>query len=300
MRLQILAVVLVVSGTLGSTRAQQPPSRALGVFQLGPFRQISSPDYAFTDIYFLSSGGAVSLAVNTGAGPVLLDAKLPGWGAAVQDGLRQISEMPVAGIIATHGHEDHVGALSEYAQPLQIHMHENTLGRLKGRAGTATARTFRDQAKLTIGDVALHVYHFGKGHTDGDAIVVVPGERTAYVGDLVAEKAVPVIDVASGGSALALPQTLARAVAEIKDVDYVITGHTPTPVGRVRNWPTWKDFVQYSEFTRDLVAAATAAFKNGRTPDQAVKELSLPAQYKDYNMAGAKATIEVIYNELKR
>lgn len=309
MRLHALAVALAASGTLGVTHAQQAPSPAAGasakaarsitVYQLGPFKLLSDPNYAFTDVYFLGNGGATALAVMTAAGPVLLDAKLPGWGPAVLDALHQVTDMPLTTIINTHGHEDHAGADSEYPRPVEVVMHENSVNRLKGRAGTGTVRTFRDQTSLTIGDVTFRLYYFGKGHTDGDTIVVLPDHKTAYVGDLFAEKAVPVIDPASGGSALALPQTLARAAAAITDVDYVITGHTPTPQGRVRNWPTWKDFVQYSEFTRDFVAAATAAWKNGRTAEQAVSELTLPDKYKDYRMEGAKATVDVIFNELR-
>jgi glyoxylase-like metal-dependent hydrolase (beta-lactamase superfamily II) len=142
------------------------------------------------------------------------------------------------------------------------------------------------------------VYHFGKGHTAGDAVVVLPHARLAYVGDLFAEKSVPVIDRASGGSALALPQTLARAVAEITGVDRVITGHGPAPQGRNRNWPTWDEFREYAEFTREFVAAAQAALKAGRTVEQAVSELRLPEKYKDYRMDGARAAIETIFAEL--
>src|SRR5262249_41407469 len=157
----------------------------IGVFQLGPFRQISSADYAFTDIYFLSNGGATSLAVMTSAGPVLLDAKLPGWGAAVMAGVRQVTEMPVAAIVATNAGGDHAGAIAESPPPVQVLMHETTANRLKGRAGKGTIKTFRDKTTLTVGDVTLLVYNFGKGNSDGDAFVVVPSERTAYAGDLV-------------------------------------------------------------------------------------------------------------------
>ena len=107
---------------------------------------------------------------------------------------------------------------------------------------------------------------------------------------------------------MAFPQTLAKAVAGLKDIDTVITGHATTTIGSggdarfVRSNPvmTWADLREYAEFTRDFVMAAQAAIKAGKSPDEATRSLQLPAKYKDYNMANAKADVERVYDELKR
>ena len=52
-----------------------------------------------------------------------------------------------------------------------------------------------------------------------------PQKRLAHLGDLFPGKAAPSIDTANGGSAVELPRTLARIVAELKDVVRVTTGH---------------------------------------------------------------------------
>jgi len=304
MKLHGVPMAIVVFGTLSGVHARQPPSRTVGIYTIGQQVPISDPTYAFAGVYFLSNGGANALAVTTPDGVVLIDAKLKGWGPMVLDTLHQVTDDPVVRIINTNADEDHVGADGEYAGKVEVVMQENAAGRLLKRTGTGTAspavKTFGDRMSLTIGGTQLQVYHFGKGHTDGDAIVVLPHARIAYVSDLFAEKAVPVIDRASGGSALALPQTLARAVAEIKGVDRVITGHGPAPQGRGRPWPTWDEFREYADFTREFAAAARAAWKGGRTVEQAVSELRLPDKYKDYRMDGARAAIETIFAELKQ
>ena len=303
MRLHVLPVALAAIGTICVTYAQQPPRtvRTVGITPIGPLVPISNPEYTFAEVYFLSNGGANALAVVTTAGAVLIDAKLPGWGPATLEALEQVTDMPVTTIINTHAHEDHAGANSEYPGPVEIVVHENSSRRLvRSAAKGKTVKTFGDHTSVTVGTRTLHVYHFGRGHTDGDAIVVIPDTKLAYVGDLFAEKAVPVVDPGSGGSALALPQTLARAITEITGVEWVVTGHGPPPEGRRRDWRTWKDFQEYAEFTRDFVAAVTAAWKNGRTVDQAVSKLTLQEKYKGYRMDGAKATIETIFTELKR
>ena len=87
---------------------------------------------------------------------------------------------------------------------------------------------------------------------------------------------------------------------EITGVDCVMTGHGPPPRGRRRDWRTWNDFREYAEFTRDFVAAVTAAWKNGKTVDQAVSGLTLPDKYEDYRMEGARAMIEAIFTELRQ
>ncbi len=300
MRLSAVAATLTAFSTLCLIHAQQPP-RKVGITPVGPLISIFSKQYFFTELYFLSDGGANALALVTDEGAALIDAKLPGWGSAVLEALRQVTDSPVTTIINTNPLEDHVGANAEYQGAVQIVMHENSSKRLARSAGPGrTFKTFSDHLPLTFGKRVVHLYHFGKGYTDGDVIVAIPDANVVFVGDLYKEKAVPIVDPANGGSALALPETLARATKTITGIEHVITSHGPGPKGRQRNWPTWNDFQEYAEFTREFVDVVTASWKNGRTAEQAAAELKLPDQYKNYRLDEAKATIEMIFTELKQ
>jgi glyoxylase-like metal-dependent hydrolase (beta-lactamase superfamily II) len=283
--------------------AQQSPPRTVNIHTIGQQLPISDPAYEFAGVYFLSNGGANAVGVVTADGIVLVDAKLTGWGPAVLGALHQVTDDRVVKIINSNADEDHVGANGEYGSGVEVLMHQNAARHYSKRSGTATAspavKAFGDRLSLNVGKVEIQVYHFGAGHTDGDAIVVLPHARIAYVGDLFNEKAVPVIDRAAGGSLLALPQTLEKAIAGLKDVDRILTGHGPAPQGRARTWPTWNDFRDYAEFTKLFADAARTAFKNGRTVDQAVAELRLPDKFKDYRMDGARAAIDAAFAELK-
>ena len=123
-------------------------------------------------------------------------------------------------------------------------------------------KTFNDKMSLLAAKDRIDLYYFGAGHTNGDAIIVFPALRTAVMGDLFARKWAPLIDANNGGSATAFPQTLAKAVATLKDIDTVITGHATTTNGSgrdvtfVRSNPvmTWADLREYADFTRDFVA----------------------------------------------
>jgi glyoxylase-like metal-dependent hydrolase (beta-lactamase superfamily II) len=71
----------------------------------------------------------------------------------------------------------------------------------------------------------VELYYFGAAHTGGDAFVVFPTQRVMSAGDVYPWKAAPVIDDASGGSAVALPDTLDQVMRTVKGVDTVIPGH---------------------------------------------------------------------------
>jgi glyoxylase-like metal-dependent hydrolase (beta-lactamase superfamily II) len=111
-------------------------------------------------------------------------------------------------------------------------------------------RTFADRMTLGSGDDRIELYYFGAGHTDGDAFIVFPARRAMAAGDIFAWKMAPLIDPMAGGSVLALPDTLEKAVNGIPNVDTVIEGH-----GDVNTWEGFRDYIRFS---RALVDAAKA------------------------------------------
>ncbi|MCE2541074.1 MAG: MBL fold metallo-hydrolase, partial [Acidobacteria bacterium] len=92
-------------------------------------------------------------------GITLVDTKLPGWGQALMDRIRTVSDKPVTTIINTHTHGDHVGSNAFFPESVQIVVHENTeanMGRL-GMFEGATAHGMPDTTytdNLTLGSGA--------------------------------------------------------------------------------------------------------------------------------------------------
>ena len=87
------------------------------------------------------------------------------------------------------------------------------------------------------------------------------------------------------------------AVATIRNVDTVITGHIPTS--------TWNDFREYADFTRDFVGYAESARKAGKSVDQAAAEYRIPGRYTGYVASVASnvspaANLTLAYDELSR
>ena len=269
-------------------------------------------------LYHLGDGGANALALidEINGGVVLVGTKLPDWGQPVLDAVYQVTDLPVTTIISPHADADHTGSNGEFPDVVEIIAHENTranMARMElfaGGAGLPTT-TFTDRFALLEDLDRIELYHFGPAHTDGDVVVVFPEKRTAYLGDLFPDKAAPIIDTANGGSGVAFPETLAKAVAAIDGVDRVITGHGPIPTtyaGRGRRdrgarrawtgWMTWDGLAEYADFNRDFLAAVQASYESGRSVDEAAANLDLPERYADYGMEQARANVEAIYNEL--
>ena len=191
------------------------------------------------DLYLLLGGGGNTLAMTRDDGTVLIDTKEPGWGHAIADAVNSATDRPVTTIINTNPQIDHVGGNVEFPSATEIIAHVNAKARMQTmptfagpNAKFLPNKTVTDRATLFSGRDQIDLYYFGAGHTDGDLIVVFPEKRIANFGDLFPSKAAPTIDVANGGSGVSFPQTLARAVAEIKGINRVITGHEEGVVAR--------------------------------------------------------------------
>ena len=141
--------------------------------------------------------------------------------------------------------------------------------------------------------------------TASTSIISVVATPAATQSSSFARRWAPLVDAGNGGSVTAYPATLAGAVAGIKDVETIITGHSTTPIGREGTYrpfnPTqkWSDLQEYTEFAREFVSAVQAAKASGKSVDEALSALRLPDKYRDYDMTNARADIARAYEELK-
>jgi cyclase len=243
------------------------------------------------------SGGNVAVFITDG-GVTLVDTKLADWGQALLDAVKKVSNKPVTTIINTHTHGDHTGNDDKFGATVDIVAHENTKANMermdafKGdKAQFLPKRTYKDKMSLGTGKDQVDLYYFGAGHTNGDTFVVFPALRVLHTGDMFAWKDAPFCDRANGGSCIALPQTIAKAVANIKNIDTVIPGHSPMQ--------TPKDLQDFQRFTADLSAHAQAAVKAGQSVDDAFAAFKVD-KYPGYKNERVKAAIQAVYDELKK
>jgi glyoxylase-like metal-dependent hydrolase (beta-lactamase superfamily II) len=299
MRRLILLGLLVAAGSL-SLLAAQPPAqpagpRVIDIVKLKDNMYVLTSSTPGNPATF--SGGNVAVFITDG-GVTLVDTKLAGWGQAVLDKVKGVTSKPVTRIINTHTHGDHTGNNGLFGANVEIVAHENTktnmekMDAFKGEnAKFLPSKTYKDKLSLGSGKDKIDLYYFGAGHTSGDTFVVFPALRILHTGDMFAWKDAPLCDRNNGGSCVAFPQTLAKVVAAIKDVDTVIPGHSPMQ--------TPKDLQEFQRFTADLSAHAQAAMKAGQSVDEAFAAFKVD-KYPGYKNERVKAAIQAVYDELKK
>ena len=101
------------------------------------------------------------------------------------------------------------------------------------------------------------------------------------------------IVVSGEKSALEVVEPIALELGAGRVIPLAVAGAFHTPLMKPA------DLKEYAEFMRVFEAAAEAAMKAGRSVDEAAGSLKLPATFKDYDMANAKADVQRVYDELK-
>ena len=238
-RTAVLAAI-VVFGTLSivvSARQAMPQGPTAAALNVTTIEKVKDNLYVITgssiSVMDEFSGGNTAVLV-TDKGVVLVDTKLPGWGKPILDRIKTVTDKPITTIINTHTHDDHTGSNDFFGASVETIVHENTrtnmmkMDAFKGEKATfLPKRTYKDKLSLGSGKDQIDLYYLGVGHTNGDTFVVFPSLRVMHAGDMFAWKALPYIDTSNGGSVVSHAETLRRAVSTIKNVDTIITGHTP-------------------------------------------------------------------------
>ena len=167
-------------------------------------------------------GGNVGVRV-TGEGVILVDNKFARNHDEIMARVRDVTDQPITYVIGTHHHGDHMGGNPLFATHADIIGHQNNRANMvRGDQPAPPNIVFSDETSVFLGDVEVRAYHFGPGHTNGDAIVYFPDLRTIHGGDLLHGIA-PFIDYGNGGSSRAWISTLDAALE--LDWDTAIPGH---------------------------------------------------------------------------
>ena len=301
MKRLLLLAILVSTGALSlAAAAYQAPAQAQGP-RVIDIEKLKDNLYVLTSSTpgnpATFSGGNVAVFIND-SGVTLIDTKLAGWGQAVLDKVKGVTDKPVTRIINTHTHGDHTGNDGFFGTSVEIVAQDNTKANMermdafKGdNAKFLPKKTYKDKLTIGSGKDRIDLYYFGAGHTNGDTFVVFPALRVLHTGDMFAWKDGPGCDRANGGSCVAFPRTLQKVIAEIKNVDTVIPGHSPMQ--------TLKDLETYQRFTADLLSHSLDAMKAGKSVDDATASFKVD-KYAGYKNERVKASIQAVYDELKK
>lgn len=190
----------------------------------------------------LSGDGGNIAVLRFPDGLLLVDSGLPQSAEAMESRAHTAGPGPIAILINTHYHFDHVGGNVRLGRAgARIIAHENVLKRLSATqhiaafdrdvpaldpAGRPTT-TFADSGALDQGGEKVAYRHLPPAHTDGDATVHFENANVYHAGDLFFNGTYPFIDYTAGGSIEGMAADADLMLQAVDGKTKIIPGHGP-------------------------------------------------------------------------
>jgi len=177
------------------------------------------------DLYEIEGDGGNVAVYITNEGVIVVDDKFEYDFNDIMAKIKSVTAQPVKYVLNTHHHGDHTGSNAQFPAATEIISTANARkNMIDGKQPGAPRVVFTDETDIFLGGKQVQMRYFGRGHTNGDAMVYFPALKIIHTGDLMAG-ASPLIDYSGGGSLKEWAATLDGAMK--LDFDKVIPGHGP-------------------------------------------------------------------------
>ena len=224
------------------------------------------------DSLFMISGEGGNVAVLlTDDGVVLIDNMFERNHDDIVDVVAGLADAPIRYVLNTHQHDDHAGGVRRLLPFTEVIAHENVRFNLSdlrqpyyedtpGLPVGLPELTFSDAFSVYVGGEVVRARYFGRGHTNGDAVIYFPSRRTIHTGDLfIARGSLNIYaDYAQGGSLLEWADTVDGIL--MLDFDTIIPGHGPLA--------TRQDLVDFRSALAQMVERVRGLIAAGATKAQ--------------------------------
>ena len=192
------------------------------------------------DLYEIEGDGGNVAFYITSEGVIVVDDKFEYDFNDIMAKIKSVTSQPVKYVLNTHHHGDHTGSNAQFPAATEIISTANARkNMIDGKQPGAPRVVFTQETDVFLGGKEVQMRYFGRGHTNGDAMVYFPALRLIHTGDLVAGNS-PLIDYGGGGSLKEWAATLDAAMK--LDFDTVIPGHGP--VGKKADILTYRNNVE--------------------------------------------------------
>jgi glyoxylase-like metal-dependent hydrolase (beta-lactamase superfamily II) len=241
-----------------------------------------------TDKVYMLKGSGGNIGLLTGAeGLLMIDDQFAPLSEKIANAVKGIDAGPVRFLINTHIHGDHSGG-NENFKKMGVTIVAHDVVRQRMSKETVNARTnqtvpprdkaawpeitFADRMNFHLNDEDIELYHFTRGHTDGDVVIRFVKANVYHTGDLFNRTAYPYIDAGNGGDFKGYITNLDKILALVDDNAKIIPGHG--------DLATKADVKGVRDMLVDLQSQVAAAMKKGKKVED-IPALNLTAKYDD-------------------
>jgi cyclase len=283
--LWIFPLMLLFVSSFSLSKAQQKEALPVKLNQIG------------TGLYEILEGRGANDALIIGDNAVLVvDSKMDKKSVdETLDAIKKITDKPIKYLVNTHSDGDHVTGNQFFPASVIFISHENCLKEMlgPGRNGVASiwlkpelspflpSITFNSKMDIYLGSKKVELWYFGVGHTTGDAVVYIPAEKIAFIGDQAFLGRPQLIHSYKGGNSFEHVKTLTKMLETI-DATKFYSGHS-IAMDREGIQKLINQMKERQEKVKNLI-------KQNKTLEEIKKEFA----------SNEAALIESIYNELKK
>jgi cyclase len=227
-------------------------------------------------LWMLAGIGSNVTVIATGDGTIVVDSMtLVRQGVRVHERAVALAGAPVVALVNTHYHLDHTHGNPGFPIGTKVVSTDRTLDHLRTRDAAWWAEspakdllpnyTFTDTWSARYGERTIRAIHPGRGHTDGDLVLLLVEDRVLIAGDLFFNGYYPNIDLEAGGTVREWPATLDAVLA--LDFDTVVPGHGPVA--------TRADLQRFRDFMASLWTQTSAIVDRGGSLADVRREVDL-------------------------
>lgn len=225
---------------------------------------------------YTNKGGTVGI-FETKDGFVVVDSQFPD---SIQPVLDSISSKrkPVLYLLNTHHHGDHTAgnfAFQDQKTKIVAHSRVPELQRVAAEKGNKlneqryATELFDSNFSIDLGREKVRAYHFGNGHTFGDAMYHFENDNVVHMGDLIFINMIPVYRTADGSDSRNWISVLEKALSTFGDDTRFIFGHADVPGRSVGSKENIREMISFLAASNEFMLKA---IKDGKSNDDLLKE----------------------------